>query len=87
MPSFYIFKDTNGRKKAPGREELSGPCFISKGLRRYSEIPVFRDTVMPKYRNNEMGAYHPGFCATSALLRSSAFCGYGRRMRGLPSAP
>ena len=50
-------------------------------------MPVFRDAVMPKYRNNEMGAYHPGFCATSALLRSSAFCGYGRRMRGLPSAP
>ena len=95
MPSFYIFKDTNGRKKAPGREELSGPCFISEGLRRYSGIPVcrdsgmpvFRDTVMPKYRNNVIGAYHPGFCATSALLRSSAFCGYGRRMRGLPSAP
>ena len=48
---------------------------------------LFRNAGMPQYRNNVIVAYHPGFCATSALLRSSAFCGYGRRMRGLPSAP
>ena len=51
MPSFYIFKDTNGRKRPPAEENCRGPCFISEGLRRYSGIPVCRDAEIPEQRD------------------------------------
>ena len=82
MPSFYILTVINERKRPPTEENCRGLALFPKDL---DVIPKYRDTEITKPFDS--GHYHPGFCVTSALLRSSAFCGYGRRMRGLPSLP